>query len=370
MSALSPPGAAPLAAHTNRTITMIWMHGIGHFHPENEITNHFLEELDIGTTDAWILERVGIRSRRTVLPLDYIRTTYNDDPRAAAEAALYNNAETGRRAAEMAMKRAGVTAADIGMVIAGSCAPDTTAPAEACNVAQALGIDAPCIDLSSACSTFGAQLHMLSLMQAEALPPFILLVVPENTTRVVHYRDRRSAVLWGDGTAAAVLSAYHPARVAILRSLLASDPSGAGKVVIPRQGHFFQNGSAVQKFAISRTVQCLRGLQEAFPDLAPSQLHFIGHQANRLMLESVCRACAVPAHRHRSNVTERGNTGAAGAPSVLSENWERFSPGDHLAMIGVGSGLTWASVMLRFEESAVRQRYPLERRPALVEATQ
>jgi len=54
-----------------------FLHGLGHFHPENEVTNAFLETLDIGTTEAWIMERVGIRSRRTTLPLDYIRTTRN-----------------------------------------------------------------------------------------------------------------------------------------------------------------------------------------------------------------------------------------------------------------------------------------------------
>ena len=69
--------------------------GLGHFHPENEITNRFLEELDIGTDDEWILERVGIRSRRSVLPLDYIRETRNREPRAALEAALHSNAELG-----------------------------------------------------------------------------------------------------------------------------------------------------------------------------------------------------------------------------------------------------------------------------------
>ena len=85
----------------------LYLHGLGHFHPETEITNRFLEDLDIGTNDAWIMERVGIRSRRTVLPLDYIRETRNRDPRAAREAMLYGNAETGRRAAEMAIARAG-----------------------------------------------------------------------------------------------------------------------------------------------------------------------------------------------------------------------------------------------------------------------
>ena len=64
----------------------LWIHGFGHANPENEISNRFLEELDIGTSDSWILERVGIRSRRTVLSLDYIRHTLNADVRAAAAA--------------------------------------------------------------------------------------------------------------------------------------------------------------------------------------------------------------------------------------------------------------------------------------------
>ena len=104
--------------------------GLGHFHPENEITNAFLESLEIETTDEWIMDRVGIRSRRTSLPLDYIRETHNRDPRAAIEAADYSNADLGKRAAEMALKRAGVSSDQIGMVVCGGCAPDYAIPAE------------------------------------------------------------------------------------------------------------------------------------------------------------------------------------------------------------------------------------------------
>ncbi|MEN8162096.1 MAG: ketoacyl-ACP synthase III, partial [Myxococcota bacterium] len=83
------------------------LHGLGHFHPENELSNRFLEELDIGTTDEWIVDRVGIRARRTVLPLEYVRDTKNQDVRAASEAALHTSAEMGARAAELAIRRAG-----------------------------------------------------------------------------------------------------------------------------------------------------------------------------------------------------------------------------------------------------------------------
>jgi 3-oxoacyl-[acyl-carrier-protein] synthase-3 len=129
---------------------MLSLHSLGHFNPENEVTNQFLQDLDIGTTDEWIVERVGIRSRRTVLPLDYIRTTRNRDPRMAVEAALYSNAEMGRRAAELAIARAGITKNDIGLIIAGGSTPDTASPAEACNIARALGMEIPAFDVNSA----------------------------------------------------------------------------------------------------------------------------------------------------------------------------------------------------------------------------
>jgi 3-oxoacyl-[acyl-carrier-protein] synthase-3 len=326
---------------------MLYLHGLGHFHPKNVITNQFFEELDIGTTSDWILDRVGIRTRRTVLPLDYIRTTRNADPRQAIEVAEYSNAETGRRAALMAMERAGIEPEQIGMVIAGGCSPDNAIPAEACTIANELGIECICFDLNSACSSFGAQLHTLSLMRPEALPDFILLVSPENTTRTVDYGDRRSAVLWGDGTSAAIVSARVPARARLSFHTLVSSPKGWDKVVIPRLGHFEQEGSTVQTFAIKRSVVCLREIQRQFRDRR-DDLIFVGHQANLMMLESVCRKCDIPPERHLSNVAEFGNTGAAGAPTVVSQNWDRFGDGDVVALVVVGSGLTWSSLAIEF----------------------
>ena len=170
----------------------LFVHALGHFHPENVIDNRFLEELDIGTSDEWITERVGIRERRTVLPLEYIKKTRNADVRAAQEAALYSNVETGKRAANVALERAKLAASDIGMVIAGGCSPEMCIPAEACRIAAALGIEAPAFDVSSACSTFAAQLHLLASMRG--LAPYVLVINPENNTRTVSYADRSTAV--------------------------------------------------------------------------------------------------------------------------------------------------------------------------------
>ena len=326
---------------------MIYLHGLGHFHPENEITNAFLEELDIGTNDDWILERVGIRSRRTTLPLDYIRQTKNRDPREAAEATMHTHADAGRRAAELAIDRAGVPRSEIGLVLAGSSMMDTATPADACNIAQALELEVPALDVNSACTSFFAQLYLLSLMRPEALPPFVLLVCSEAVTRAVDYSDRSSAVLWGDAAAAAVVSTRVSGRAQILDNAFSSSPAGAEKVVIPRTGHFRQDGRAVQTFAIKKTTKMVRALREGFASEGRT-LHFVGHQANLRMLESVCRFAELPGDLHHSNVEWFGNTAAAGAPSVVSQHWDDWADTDDVALAGVGAGLSWSSCLLRF----------------------
>jgi len=328
---------------------MLYLHGLGHFHPENVIDNRFLEELDIGTNEDWILERVGIHTRRTVLPLDYIRMTKNQDIRAAFEAALYNNVQTGAAAARLALQRAGLTPADIGLVISGSCAPDHLTPAEAATISAELGIESPCFDINSGCSTFCMQINLLAGMKPEALPPYVLVVNPENITRSINYADRNTAVLFGDGSSAAVVSATVPSPKAFVSCFYNSNPSGWEKVSIPRLGYFQQDGNAVQRFAIRKTTESLLALKEASP-VKGDRLKFVGHQANLSMLNTVCERAGILPENHWHNVERYGNTGGSGAPSVLSGHWEDLKPGHHVAISLVGAGLTWTHMLLKVEE--------------------
>ena len=325
------------------------IHGFGHYHPPNEIDNAFLESLDIGTNDDWIVERVGIRSRRTVLPLDYIRETLNRDPREALQAAEISNAQQSVHAARQALRRAGIEASQLGMVLSGSSAPDMVCPAEAAFVAQGLGIQVPVLDINSACTSFMAQLFFLAGMRPELLPDYVLVVAGESLTKTVHFSDRSSAVLFGDGAAAAVVSPRIPGRARLLGAALDSDPTSAGKVLIPRTGHFGQDGRAVQMFAIKKTRDGFESLRARY-GTEDRLLHFVGHQANLRVLEQVCQRCQIPPERHHTNVELRGNTGASSCPAVVSACWEKFGPRDDVAMVAVGGGLTWSRALLRFGE--------------------
>jgi 3-oxoacyl-[acyl-carrier-protein] synthase-3 len=242
----------------------------------------------------------------------------------------------------MALERAGLKASDIGMVLCGSCSPDELFPAEANRVAEKVGIDGPCIDVFSACSTFASQLYFLEAMRPEKLPDYVMLVSPENNTRVVDYNDRSACVLWGDASTAAIVSPRIPGKWKVLETTLRGDPGGAEKVKASRFGHFIQQGADVQKFAIKRTqelYEALRGTGEP-----PT---FVGHQANLRMLEVVARRCEITEDKHLYNVDIRGNVGGAGAPSVLSEHWESPKLGNELALCVVGSGLTWAGIKMQ-----------------------
>lgn len=327
---------------------MLYLHGIGHFHPENVITNRFLEELEIGTDEAWIMERVGIRERRTVLPLDYIRRTKNSDPRAAHEASLYSNAQTAAAAARMALDRAGLAPSDIGFVMSGCSAPAWSSPAEAAMVAAELEIDAPCLDVNSACTTFGMQIDLLSRVAADRLPPFVLICQPENLTRSIDFSDRSTAILLGDGSAAAVVSASVKARAAFGESSCGTNASAWKKVAIPLMGHFRQEGHAVLGFAIRRMTESVRCLKSGLA--GGGRIRFIGHQLNMGALRTVCERAGIAEEEHWYNVDEFGNTGCAAAAAILSQRWEELRPGDRVAVCLVGAGLTWVHLLLSVEE--------------------
>jgi len=156
-------------------------------------------------------------------------------------------------------------------------------------------------------------------------------------------------VLWGDATSAAIVSSQIPSRVRIDETTLASSPAGWHQVTIPRFSHFAQEGSAVQRFAIKTSVGCVSALlPQARARLAETggKLHFIGHQANLLMLQSVTKRTGIAQAEHWFNVVDYGNTGAAGAPSVLSQHWDELGAGDVVVLVVVGSGLSWSSLRM------------------------
>ena len=298
------------------------------------------------------------RSGARALPLDYIRSTRNRDVRAAAEAALYTNAQLGARAAELALARAGIDRSRIGMVISGSSAPTVLCPAEAAFVAKQLGIEVPAFDLNSACTTFLAQLYHLSLMNPERVPDFVLIVQTEELTSAVDYSDRNTAVLFGDGGGGGGRLAAHPGPGARAVRERAVEPGRRGQGADPAHGLLppgrprradvrDQAHAAKATSAWSRRAATTRRPRRR-------TLHFVGHQANLRVLEQVCAALRDSASTATTRTSSASATRAARArPPVLSMDWDKWHAGTTTWRSSVvGGGLTWARALIRFGGAA------------------
>lgn len=330
---------------------MLYIHGAGHYHPSNVIDNAFLESLDIGTNNQWIMERVGIEKRHTVLDLKDIKSTHNKT--VGASKAQISSAEMGTKAIEMALSRAGINKDQVGMVVAASCSPTYSLPANACVIAKACQINAFAVDISSACSSFAAHIHFLNNMHEEALPEYVVCVIPESWTTTTDFSDRRTAVLIGDGAAAVVVSKQHVAAMKVENTTMTSNPDAWEKVQTKTGHHFFQEGLSVQKFAIKKTIETFRNLENE-SGVALNQHYFISHQANLTMLKSVCKKLKIDDKKHLFNVDQFGNCGAAGAPSVLSQNWDQFITGDNITLVVVGAGLTWGGMHISVDKTDIK----------------
>lgn len=327
---------------------MLYIHGAGHFHPDGVIDNAFLESIDIGTSNQWIMDRVGIKKRHTVLDLDHIRTTHNRTLNTGN--VQYTSAQMGAKAIHMALQRAGLNASDIGMVLAASCSPAYSLPANACVVAKEAGINALALDITSACSSFAAHIHFLNHMDSDAMPDYVVCVIPESWTTTTDYSDRSTAVLIGDAAAAVVVSKKHISSMKVTQTVMQSNTEKWEKVYTKTDNYFTQEGPAVQKFAIKKTLATFKYFEEKVGS-SIKENYFISHQANLYMLKSVCEKLSIPDEKHLFNVDQFGNCGAAGAPSVLSQNWGKFVKGDQITLVVVGAGLTWGGMLIEVEGS-------------------
>jgi 3-oxoacyl-[acyl-carrier-protein] synthase-3 len=344
----------------NRRIVLT---GMGHFFPDTVLDNQFFDELNIGSAAQWIDERVGIKERRSVMAReDIIKLRHGQTTRAelvqsgrimtiaSMVEAPWRQAKQRALAARPAGNPGDVT---IDTAICGTSVPDWDIPANACSVAGRLGLDVAAFDINSACSTFAVNLHAARALLLSGSSNAVGIFNAERYTTRVDYTDRSSCVLFGDSASAAILEAEPRTAspglsgLELIDTIVHSDPTGYEHVRLPEGGYFSQNGQAVQKFAVTKTVHVTleilakNGLDKA--DIS----YFIGHQANFRMLDYACQKNGIGPDRHLFNVDVRGNQGATGASTVLSTHWDKYKSGDIIVVAVVGSGLTWGAALFR-----------------------
>jgi 3-oxoacyl-[acyl-carrier-protein] synthase III len=320
--------------------------GTGSYLPETIMTNHDFERI-VETSDEWIVSRTGISSRHVVSEGE-------------------TTSDLAARAARIAMDRAGVTADDIDMLFVGTTSPDYVMPSTACGTQAKLGLKCPAVDLMAACSSWIYGLQCAAGLIESGRANTVLVVGAEALTRLLDFTDRSTCVLFGDGAGAVVLQASEEAGVESV--VLGADGTGGEQLIVPAGGAAYpvtpealeahdqfvkMNGSEVFKFAV-RVIP--RATKEALAlsghDL--SELRWlVPHQANQRIIATIEERLGLDDEHVYMNLATTGNTSAASIPLALDDLYTsgRLAPGDLLALVGFGAGLTWGAAVVRWTMS-------------------
>ena len=317
----------------------ILMTGVGSYLPQRVVTNTDLSQW-VETSDEWIKQRTGIEQRHMV-----------------ADGEL--TSDLAYEAGKQALEKAGVSAADIDVIVIATTTPDDTFPSTATKVQKKLGAaTAFAFDVQAVCAGFVYALTVAESLLIAQKGKRALVIGAESFTKLLDWEDRTTCVLFGDGAGAVVLEADEaPDDYGILASALHSDgnfrdilyvdggPSATGEV-----GHVRMEGQDVFRHAVEKLSSVMdEVLVQA--DIAPEAVDWlVPHQANIRIINGMQRKLGLPAERVVRTVHKHANTSAASIPLALSEAVAdgRIKPGDLLALEAIGGGLAWGASLVRY----------------------
>ena len=322
---LAPTAPAPLAGPA----LSVAIAGLGTAVPGGRLTNADLAAT-MDTSDEWIVERTGIRERRIAAPGE-------------------TSGSLAVEAGAAALRSAGTTPESVDLLVVATATPDQALPHTGAFVGEELGLACGSFDLAAACAGFVYGLVVgASLLHAGM--GRVLVIGSDTFTRTVEPGDRATAVLFGDGAGAAVLTPS-TGGAELLAWDLGCDGSAAGLLEIPPGTPWLRMaGQEVFRRAVRVAVDSgAAGLARA--GLTSDDVDwYVPHQANLRIIEAARRRLGVPPERTLVNVDRYGNTSAASVPLALSEAVDdgRIADGDLVLAQGFGAGMTWASVVLRW----------------------
>jgi len=318
---------------------------IGSVVPDEVLSNAELEKI-VDTTDEWIRNMTGISERRKAA-----------DGEATSDYAT--------RAAQIALDRAGLAAADIDLIIVATVTGDMPFPSTASIVQEALGAEGvPAFDLSAGCSGWVYGLATANAFVVSGMYERVMVIGADLLTRVTNWTDRGTCILFGDGAGAAVVAPVDEP-YGMMEFELGSDGSGAEVLKIPAGGSrnpcthadidehrnkIYMEGREVFKFAVkiqgeaTERVLAKCGLTTADVDMV------VPHQANIRIIDSAVQRLGLPPDKFFVNLQKYGNTSAASIPIAIDEALQagKIKKGDIVVAVGFGAGLTWAAGVMKW----------------------
>lgn len=318
--------------------------GLGKYLPPKILRNKDLERM-VDTSDEWITTRTGIRERRI------------------AEKGL-GTSFLAREASRIALKRAGIKASQLDLILVATITPDTQFPSSACYLQNYLKAhSAAAFDVSAACAGFVYALTTAWQFIESGLYKNVLVVGSEVLSSITDWSDRSTCVLFGDGAGAAVLT--RSTRKSFLSSYLGADGANSDLLILPGGGsrhpaseetlkqkmHFIKmKGNELFRIAVRVMVSAARkALTKAHLTTEDIDV-LIPHQANERIISAVAKRLDIPQEKIYVNISHYGNMSSASSAVALCEAWEDglIKKDDIVVLDAFGGGLVWGSCAIRW----------------------
>ena len=306
--------------------------GTGSYLPPRIITNSELEK-SLDTTDEWITSRTGIKERRIV-----------EDQ---------NTCDLALEASINALEMAELKASEIDLIILATTTPDKIFPATATTLQDRIGASCPAFDLQAVCAGFVFALTTAQQYIENGVAKNILVVGSETMSKIVDWNDRSTAVLFGDGAGAVVVSKDDT--VGIKHAKLCSDGKYLSSLYVNNNGinetgTIEMMGNEVYRIAVNRlsdlAEETLKDCNMTSDDLS----WMVPHQANIRIISAVAKRIKLPMSKVILTIEKHGNTSAASIPLALDVAVRdgRIKKGDNLLFEGIGGGFSWGSLLVEY----------------------
>ena len=316
--------------------------GIGSALPRRIMKNADFEGM-VETSDEWIVQRTGIRQRHIA--------SEGETPASLGEAA-----------ARAALENAGLTAADIDLIVVATSTPDNTFPATAVDIQNRLGMrHGFAFDMQAVCSGFVYAVTTADLYLKGGLAKRVLVIGTETFSRILDWTDRSTCVLFGDGAGALVLEAAEGegglSDRGVIASSLRSDGAHKDKLFVDggpgttgTVGHLRMEGREVFKHAVGMITDVIEATYAKAGITSEDLDWFVPHQANKRIIDASAKKLGIAEEKVVTTVQLHGNTSAASVPLALSVAVAdgRIKKGDLVLLEAMGGGFTWGAVLVRW----------------------
>lgn len=320
--------------------------GIGHYVPDNILTNQELEKM-VDTNDEWIVSRTGIKERR-ILGKDK-GTSY-----------------MAVKAAEMVLEQTNTAADELDLILVATSTPDMLIPATAAFVQKKLNAT-NCwgFDINAACCGFVYALATASQFIETGKHNKIMVIGVDKMSAIINYKDRNTCIIFGDGGGAALLESSNEDELGVEDYIFRLDGSGtnllnvqAGGSLFPashetvdkKMHYIFQDGKKIFKYAVTAMSDVSIKIMEKNRLTGKDIKLLIPHQANLRIIDAVAKKMGLTRDKVMINIEKHGNTTAGTIPIAMSEAYQKnmMSKGDWIIISSFGAGFTSGSLLLKW----------------------